>query len=77
MPRSPKLPKALKIMLHVVAIGILYLTLSGVMFLGLQVNPRYGTIGLIGFFVLLGLYIRFGFKWKKHQKGKNRNGNTT
>ncbi len=56
------LRKTLKVIAHVLAIGLLYLAFSGALFLGLQVNPTYGTAALIACIVLLILYIRFGFK---------------
>ena len=54
--------KLLKILAHLLAVGVLYLALSGALFLGLQVRPAYGTAAFIGFIALLALYIRFGFR---------------
>ena len=51
----------LKILAHAAAIIILYVAFSFVLFLGLQVNPRYGNIGFVAVAALVGLYIYFGF----------------
>ena len=55
------MPKALRILAHIAAIIALYLVVSGAMFLGLQVNPTYGTIAMLVAIVLVGAYIYFGF----------------
>lgn len=55
------MPKALRILAHIAAIIALYLVVSGAMFLGLQVNPTYGTIAMLGAIALVGAYIYFGF----------------
>ena len=51
----------LKILAHSAAIIGLYLAFSFVLFLGLQVNPHYGTIGLVAIAVLTALYVYLGF----------------
>lgn len=51
----------LKILAHVVALVVLYLVVSGAMFLGLQVDPFYGNIGLVVSGVLVALYVYVGF----------------
>ena len=42
----------LRILAHAVAIICLYLTFSFALFLGLQVNPLYGNIGILACAVL-------------------------
>ncbi len=61
--------KTLKIIAHIMAIVLLYMALSTAMFLGLQVRPIYGTIGLVFFIALVGLYVYLGFL-RKNRKGK-------
>ncbi|MXZ72645.1 MAG: DUF4175 domain-containing protein [Acidobacteria bacterium] len=51
----------MKILAHAAAIIGLYLAFSFALFLGLQVNPLYGNIGLVAFAVLAGLYVYVGF----------------
>ena len=51
----------LKILAHGAAIICLYLAFSFVLFLGLQVNPVYGNIGLVAVAVLVALYVYLGF----------------
>ncbi len=51
----------MKILAHAGAIIGLYLALSFVLFLGLQVNPLYGNIGLVAFGILVASYVYFGF----------------
>lgn len=54
-----------KILAHVAAIIGLYLAFSFVRFLGLQVNPVYGNIGLVAIAVLVALYVYLGFIRKR------------
>ena len=51
----------LKILAHGAVIIGLYLAFSFVLFLGLQVNPVYGNIGLVAVAVLVALYVYLGF----------------
>lgn len=51
----------LKFLAHAAVIITLYLAFSFVLFLGLQVSPRYGNIGLMLVMALVGLYVYFGF----------------
>lgn len=51
----------LKVVLHALAIVAIYLVFSFAMFLGLQVRPLYGNIGLLVAFVLVAAYVYFGF----------------
>lgn len=51
----------LKRLAHAGAIIGLYLAFSFALFLGLQVNPAYGNIGLVVVAVLVGLYVYLGF----------------
>ena len=53
--------KALRILTHVVVLAGLYLVFSFALFLGLQVNPFYGTIGIAVTAVLVALYVYVGF----------------
>ncbi len=50
-----------KILAHAGAVIGLYLAFSSVLFLGLQVNPLYGNIGLVAFGILVASYVYFGF----------------
>ena len=54
-----------KILPHALALLCLYLTTSFALFLGLQVEPVYGNIGLFVAALLLGLYIYLGFVRKR------------
>ena len=51
----------LNVLAHAAAIICLYLAFSFVLFLGLQVNPVYGSIGLVAVAVLVTLYVYLGF----------------
>ena len=51
----------LKILAHAAVIIGLYLAFSFVLFLGLQVNPVYGNIGLVVIAALVALYVYVGF----------------
>ena len=53
--------KPSKILLHAAAIIGLYVVFSSVMFLGLQVSPVYGNIGLVVCAALVALYVYIGF----------------
>ena len=46
---------------HAAAVIGLYLAFSFALFLGLQVDPLYGNIGLVAVAVLVGLYVYMGF----------------
>lgn len=52
---------ALKILAHLAALAGLCLAFSGTMFLGLQVAPFYGDIGIGVTVALAALYVYFGF----------------
>lgn len=52
---------ALKILAHMAALAGLCLAFSGAMFLGLQVAPFYGDIGIGVTVALAALYVYFGF----------------
>lgn len=58
------LRKALKVLAHLAAIGVLYIALATAMYLGLQVSPVYGSAAAVVVIVLVALYIRFGFMRK-------------
>ena len=51
----------LKILGHVVVIALLYIVFSFSLFLGLQVRPMYGNIGLLITALLVAAYVYFGF----------------
>lgn len=55
------MPKALRVLAHLAAIVVLYLAVSGALFLGLQVNPTYGTVAMIVALALVGAYTYFAF----------------
>ena len=55
----------LKIVIHVVAIVGIYLVFALAMYLGLQVRPMYGNIGLAVTAVLVAAYVYFGFLRKR------------
>lgn len=58
----------LKILAHAAAIIGLYLAFSFALFLGLQVNPVYGNIGLAAVAVLVALYVYLGFVRKQPRR---------
>ena len=51
----------MRILVHVAALVALYLAFSGALFLGLQVSPLYGNLGLAAACGLAGLYVWLGF----------------
>ncbi|MCE2543220.1 MAG: hypothetical protein J4F30_07280 [Acidobacteria bacterium] len=55
----------MKILAHGVIIICLYLAFSFALFLGLQVNPLYGTLGLAAVGGLVALYVYRVFGRKK------------
>ena len=54
-----------KILAHTVALVGLYLTFSFALFVGLQVHPLAGNIGVVISVIVLGLYIYFGIVKKR------------
>ena len=52
---------AVRILAHAGAIVLLYLAFSFALYLGLQVEPLYGNIGLALTAVLVAAYVYFGF----------------
>ena len=50
----------LKFLAHTTGIICLYLAFSFALFLGLQVNPLYGTLGLVAVGGLVALYVYLG-----------------
>ena len=54
-----------KVLAHVSAIALLYLVFSFALFLGLQVRPLYGNIGLGFAAVLAAAYVYVGFIRRK------------
>ena len=63
----------LKILCHAVVILAIYVWFSFSLFLGLQVRPVYGNIGLLITALLVAAYVYFGFirKPKISQVGGN------
>lgn len=55
----------LKILCHVLAILAIYLWFSFSLFLGLQVRPLYGNIGMLVTLLLVAAYVYFGFIRKR------------
>ena len=56
----------LKILCHAVVILAIYLWFSFSLFLGLQVRPLYGNIGMLVTLLLVAAYVYFGFI-RKHR----------
>ena len=52
---------ASRILVHIAALAALFLAFSGTLFLGLQVDPLYGNLGLAAACALAGLYVWLGF----------------
>ncbi|MCY4076572.1 MAG: hypothetical protein OXH04_14205 [Acidobacteria bacterium] len=50
----------MKILAHAGAIIVLYLAFSFALFLGLQVDPVYGNLGLVAVAILVASYVYFG-----------------
>ena len=61
MRSSRKSGAVFKFLALAVVIVTLYAAFSFVLFLGLQVDPRYGNLGLLAVAALVGLYVYFGF----------------
>lgn len=49
--------KALKVLAHTAALAGIYLVFSGALFLGLQVDPAFGALGLAATAALAALYV--------------------
>ncbi len=58
---TPTTRKVLKVLAHVAALASLYLVFSFALFLGLQVAPIYGNIGIAVTVALAALYVYIGF----------------
>ena len=58
---TPAARKALKVLVHVAALAGLYLVFTFALFLGLQVAPLYGNIGIVATVALAALYVYIGF----------------
>ena len=56
-----------KVLTHAAVIICLYLAFSFALFLGLQVNPMYGNLGLlaVGGLIALYMYVVFGRKRRR------------
>ena len=61
---TPTTRKALKVLAHVATLASLYLVFSFALFLGLQVAPIYGNIGIAVTVALAALYVYIGFVGK-------------
>ena len=55
----------LKILCHVLVIVAIYLWFSFSLFLGLQVRPLYGNLGILVTLLLVAAYVYFGFIRKR------------
>lgn len=55
----------LKILCHAAVILAIYLWFSFSLFLGLQVRPLYGNIGILVTLLLIAAYVYFGFIRKR------------
>ena len=55
----------LRILGHVIVVVLLYIVFSFSLFLGLQVRPMYGNIGLLITALLVAAYVYFGFIRKR------------
>ena len=58
---TPATRRALKVLAHVAALAGLCLVFSFALFLGLQVAPLYGNIGIAATVALAALYVYIGF----------------
>ncbi|MCZ0954772.1 MAG: hypothetical protein OXJ56_19545 [Rhodospirillaceae bacterium] len=56
----------LKILCHAVVILAIYLWFSFSLFLGLQVRPLYGNMGMLVTLLLVAVYVYFGFIRKRN-----------
>ena len=52
---------AWKVLLHAAVIAGLYVAFSFALFLGLQVHPMFGNLGMVVVAVLGGVYVYLGF----------------
>ena len=59
--QKPRNRAVFKVLAHAGAIALLYLVASFALFLGLQVQPLYGNIGLGVTAVLAAAYVYIGF----------------
>ena len=50
-----------KVLVHAAVIAGLYVAFSFALFLGLQVHPMFGNLGLVVVAVLCGVYVYLGF----------------
>lgn len=63
----------LKTLCHAVVILAIYLWFSFSLFLGLQVRPLYGNIGMLVTLLLVAAYVYFGFIRKRRVSRVNGN----
>ena len=64
--------KLRRVLAHVAAIVGLYFVFSFALFLGLQVDPVYGNIGLVVTALLVIVYIYFGFVRRRAASRRSR-----
>ena len=57
----------MRVLAHAVAITLLYLMFSFALFLGLQVEPLYGNVGVALTVALAVIYVYFGFVRRKRR----------
>ena len=60
--------KALRIARHVCVLAVLYLAFTFSLFLGLQVDPRYGNVGVVITLILAGLYAYVGLNNSRRRR---------
>lgn len=63
--QSKSMRIGLKILCHALVILAIYLWFSFSLFLGLQVRPLYGNIGILVTLLLVAAYVYFGFIRKR------------
>ena len=63
--QSKSMRTGLKILCHALVILAIYLWFSFSLFLGLQVRPLYGNIGILVTLLLVAAYVYFGFIRKR------------
>ena len=63
--RAPAARIVWKALLHAAVIAGLYIAFSFALFLGLQVRPMLGNLGMVVVAVLGGIYVYFGFIRKR------------
>lgn len=71
--QSKPIRTGLNILCHALVILAIYLWFSFSLFLGLQVRPLYGNIGMLVTLLLVAAYVYFGFIRKRKTSRVNGN----